>query len=428
MNAHIDDASPGMLLPSGWTTQRLKSILLEPLKYGANEAAVDDDPAQPRFVRITDIAVDGSLRPETFRSIPSEVAQPYMLKEGDLLFARSGATVGKSVMYTASWGPCCFAGYLIRARIDPGKASPQYIRYFSESTLYWQHIASEQIQATIQNVSAERYGNLLVPMPNVAEQSAVVAYLDRETAKIDALIAKQEQLIATLREDRTATITHAVTKGLNPGIEMRDSGVEWLGCFPKHWDLRPLWAMYRRDKSQNHPDQQLLSIYRDHGVVVKESRTDNFNKASADLGYYQLVEPGDLVVNRMKAWQGSVAISEHRGIISPDYYVYKPLHSENSHYLNYLFRCSRYAAGYGMWSTGVRPSQWSITPGDHLHLKSLIPPRDEQDAIAEALTRKCADIDGLIAKADMMIETLREYRSALITDAVTGKIDVRGAA
>jgi type I restriction enzyme S subunit len=186
--------------------------------------------------------------------------------------------------------------------------------------------------------------------------------------------------------------------------------------------------MYRRYKRQNHPDEQLLSIYRDHGVVVKESRSDNFNKASADLAYYQLVEPGDLVVNRMKAWQGSVAISGHRGIISPDYYVYKPLHSENNDYLNYLFRCGRYAAGYGMWSTGVRPSQWSITPGDHLHLKALIPPRDEQDAIVHLLDGKSAKINNLIDHCERSIETLQEYRSALITDAVTGKIDVRGAA
>ena len=135
-------------------------------------------------MRITDITDDGTLKPDTFRSLPTEVAQPYLLKEGDLLFARSGATVGKSIMYSEEWGPCCFAGYLIRARPDSDKAVPEYMRYFSESRLYWQHITSEQIQATIQNVSAERYGNLPVTMPDIPGQRGIVRFLDRETAKV----------------------------------------------------------------------------------------------------------------------------------------------------------------------------------------------------------------------------------------------------
>ncbi|QXU56658.1 restriction endonuclease subunit S [Rhodococcus sp. LW-XY12] len=265
-----------------------------------------------------------------------------------------------------------------------------------------------------------------LPAPTYEVQQAIASFLDRETAKIDVLIAKQEQLITTLREDRAATITQAVTKGLDPNAEMKNTGIGWLGSVPAHWKLIPLRYLYAKRKDQDHPDKQLLSIYRDYGVVPKDSRTDNFNKASADLSYYQLVEHGDLVVNRMKAWQGSVGISRYRGIISPDYYVYKPLHDQFDGFLNYLFRCQRYAAGYGRLSTGVRPSQWSITPGDHLGMEALLPPIEEQIAIAEFLDARCVKIDALIDKSTEMIETLCEYRSALITDAVTGKIDVRG--
>lgn len=438
MNAHIDDASPGKRLPSGWTAQRLKSILLEPLKYGANEAAVDDDPAQPRFVRITDIAVDGSLRPETFRSIPSEVAQPYMLKEGDLLFARSGATVGKSVMYTASWGPCCFAGYLIRARIDPGKASPQYIRYFSESTLYWQHIASEQIQATIQNVSAERYGNLLVPMPNVAEQSAVVAYLDRETAKIDALIAKQEQLIATLREDRTAIITHAVTKGLNPDVETKDSGVEWLGPVPAHWKVIALkHALSEPITDGPHETPEFL----DSGVEfisaeavstgeIDFERRRGFISREDHVRYSTKYAPRlyDIYVVKSGATTGiSAIVSEQR-----EFNIWSPLAAlrcndeVDPYFLLNFIRSRNFQDAIALnWSYGT---QQNIGMGVLGNLRIALPPLPEQRTIVQHIKGRELPIAQLIDKASAGIGTLREYRSALITDAVTGKIDVRGAA
>lgn len=199
------------LIPEGWETTRFKLLLAEPLAYGANAAADDDTPGNPRYVRITDIDQDGNLRPDTFRSLPPEVAAPFLLEEGDLLFARSGATVGKTFMYSLSWGTCCYAGYLIRARLDRTRIEPAYMNYFTATTSYWHHIMSEQIQATIQNVSAERYGELVVCVPPPSVQRAIVTDLDYRCAKIDTLIAKSTEMIDTLREYRSAMITEAVT-------------------------------------------------------------------------------------------------------------------------------------------------------------------------------------------------------------------------
>jgi hypothetical protein len=235
-------------IPSHWEMQRLKSVLLQRLQYGANEEAGETDVAAPRFVRITDINERRELRDDTFRSLAEQKAKPYLLEEGDVLLARSGATVGKSFQYRNSWGKCCFAGYLIRARLDQTKCLPDFLNYFTSSTNYWDWIASSLIQATIQNVSAEKYGNLSLPLPPTPEQQTIVAFLDRETAKIDALVAKKERLIALLQEKRAALITHAVTKGLSsigsgqatPNVPMKESGVEWLGEIPAHWEVKRL--------------------------------------------------------------------------------------------------------------------------------------------------------------------------------------------
>lgn len=116
-------------LPEHWNTKRLKFLLADRLRYGANESAELDDPDLPRYVRITDIDESGSLHNDTFRSLPATVAAPYLLQEGDILFARSGATAGKTFLYKDSWGICAYAGYLIRARFKQNKVLPQFVRY-----------------------------------------------------------------------------------------------------------------------------------------------------------------------------------------------------------------------------------------------------------------------------------------------------------
>ncbi|MCX6581560.1 MAG: restriction endonuclease subunit S [Candidatus Aminicenantes bacterium] len=198
-------------VPEHWEVKRLKFILQNPLQYGANEAAELDDPELPRFVRITDVDESGNLREETFRSLPEEVAKPFLLDEGDILFARSGATVGKSFFYRKSWGRAAYAGYLIRARLKKRIAQPDFINFITKSIFYQQWISSILIQATIQNVSAEKYVSFLIPLPPLPEQQAIAAFLDRETGKIDALIAKVETAVEKLKEYRTALISAAVT-------------------------------------------------------------------------------------------------------------------------------------------------------------------------------------------------------------------------
>lgn len=202
------------------------------------------------------------------------------------------------------------------------------------------------------------------------------------------------------------------------------SGIDWLGPVPEHWSTKPLWSLFRRIKNVDHPDELMLSVFRDFGVVAKDSR-ENINQTAENRSIYQLVDQGWLVTNRMKAWQGSVGISSLRGIVSGHYICFAPTHKQDHHYLNWLLRSSVYADGYALLSRGVRIGQAEIDNDLYRLMPILLPPLDEQSAIADFLDRETAQIDTLIAKQEQLIATLRERLQALVSHAVLDSTDSR---
>lgn len=202
-----------------------------------------------------------------------------------------------------------------------------------------------------------------------------------------------------------------------PYPQYKDSGVEWLGKVPEHWRTKPIWTLFTRTKRTGYPDEMLLSVYRDYGVVPTASRDDNHNRPSEDLSGYQLVEQSDLAINKMKAWQGSVAISNHRGIVSPAYHIYKAHHEEDPRYLHHLFRCNEYISGYLANSKGIRVNQWDLEPQQHSRMQVLLPSVSEQTQIARFLDHETGKIDGLIAEQEKLIGLLKEKRQALALQA-----------
>ena len=208
-----------------------------------------------------------------------------------------------------------------------------------------------------------------------------------------------------------------------PYPQYKESGVRWLGEIPSGWALLPLWSLFRRNKSLGTGSEELLSVYRDYGVIPKSSRNDNFNKESDDLSKYQLVGVGDLVINKMKAWQGSVAISGHNGIVSPAYFVFRSLTDMNLRFMHYLMRSTPYYQHYASISAGVRPNQWDLDPSRHRTMPVLFPPRGEQQEIADFLDIETAEIDAFIADQEELIALLEERRAATITRAITRGLD-----
>jgi len=203
-------------IPAHWEVKRLKFFTDGLLKYGANAPADWDNPSWPRFIRITDVGVSGKLNDETFRSLPPDIADPYLLTEGDILLARSGATVGKSFIYHPEWGTACYAGYLIRARISR-LHDAQFIFLFLNSSSFWSWVAANFIQSTIQNINADKYANIWVPCPPKEEQRAIALYAAQTLSTLEKHEKTVSQSAVTLHEYRSALITAAVTgqiKGL----------------------------------------------------------------------------------------------------------------------------------------------------------------------------------------------------------------------
>ena len=202
-----------------------------------------------------------------------------------------------------------------------------------------------------------------------------------------------------------------------------------LWYIPRNWGCVSISRMFTRIKRTGHIDRELLSVYRDYGVIPKSSRDDNNNKPSEDLSPYQLVEINNLVVNKMKAWQGSIAISGCEGIVSPAYFVYSPKIIFNDlalpKYIHYLLRNSIYITQYLSRSKGIRVNQWDLDPDEFKSIDVLLPTKEEQTQIAAFLDHETAKIDKLIDLQLQQIELLKERRTALISAAVTGKIDVR---
>ena len=182
--------------------------------------------------------------------------------------------------------------------------------------------------------------------------------------------------------------------------------------------------LYRRVKRQDYPEKTVLSVYRDYGVIEKTSRDDNYNRTPEDLTVYQLVEPNNLVVNKMKAWQGSLGVSTFEGITSPDYVVLEHRHEENNRFLHYLLRIPRLAHVYRRISNGIRPAQWRLEPEDFLNLMIVLPPFSEQCEIVSYIDEIIHKDERIAEVLKRQVELLGLYRQTLISAAVTGKIAV----
>lgn len=198
------------MIPKHWEISKLKYLIDAPLKYGANEASDLIDYSCPRYIRITDIDTNGKLKEETYRSLPMNKAEPYLLKKGDLLFARSGATVGKAFLFEEDYA-ACYAGYLIKAHMDLQKVLPKFVYLYTQTFAYQRWKESIFIQATIQNISGERYANMQIPMPTLEEQNKIIDMLTPKMQRFDSAITNCQRQITLLQERKQIIINEVVT-------------------------------------------------------------------------------------------------------------------------------------------------------------------------------------------------------------------------
>ena len=206
--------------------------------------------------------------------------------------------------------------------------------------------------------------------------------------------------------------------------EMKSSEIEWIGEIPNHWEIDKIKYHLRRNEPRNPGNTIVLSVYREYGVIPKDSRDDNHNVTSEDTSKYKFVKKGNLVINKMKAWQGSLAVSEYEGIVSPAYFIYDFTDDRlDKKYFHYLIR-GCYKDEFRRLSGGIREGQWDLSPNEFEKTLILIPPTNEQQRISNYLDIKCCEINALLSDIQSQIDILENYKKSVITEAMTDRKSV----
>lgn len=277
--------------------------------------------------------------------------------------------------------------------------------------------------AGLKRVSSDAIRNYRVNRFDAKEESLIVGFLDRKTQTIDSLISDKEKLIQLLAEKRTSVICSAVTKGINQTVEMKDSGIEWLGEIPEHWSVVPAKALFSQSKETRHEGDVQLTASQKYGVISQEDymTLQNSKIVLADKGLenWKHVEPNDFIIS-LRSFQGGLEISYVPGCITWHYIVLKPSEAVEPEYFKWLFKSPRYIQALQRTANFIRDGQ-DLRFSNFAQVPLPLIPLEEQREIAEYLNRETKRIDSIIADVTEQIEKLKEYRQSVISEVVTGK-------
>ena len=279
--------------------------------------------------------------------------------------------------------------------------------------------------STFMELSLDDLKSLRVSIPDVNEQRAIADYLDRETARLDALIAAKERLLGLLAEKRRALITRVVTRGLDPNVPLRDSGLPWLGQIPKHWTVIRAKSLWQEASLPVRDDDEMVTCFRDGQDTLRKNRRDEgFTNAIKELGY-QGIRAGQLVLHSMDGFAGAIGVSDSDGKCTPEYIICDPLREDVFNpYFGFLLRVMALNGFIQASCTAVRERAPRIHFSDFGDMFFPLPPLSEQRAIVAHIASETAKLDALRAAAQRTIGLSKERRAALIAAAVTGQIDV----
>lgn len=300
---------------------------------------------------------------------------------------------------------------------------PRFVAYALNATDYTPWIEG----STRDKLTQDKMGSILLPTPPLAEQQSIANFLDTESTRIDGLVAAKQRLLDLLAEKRKAIIATAITRGLDPKVKLRNSGVPWLGEISAHWEIeRARWLFRERDVRSTTGEEEMLTVSHLTGVTPRSEKDVNMFEAETNEGY-KLCEPGDLVINTLWAWMGAMGIAPVKGIVSPAYNVYEPGPRLEPAYIDALVRLPVFAQEVTRYSKGVWSSRLRLYPEGFFEVYLPVPPLAEQRAVVAHIARETAKLDAVRAATERTIALLKERRSALIAAAVTGQLDVGAA-
>ncbi|QXR11783.1 restriction endonuclease subunit S [Acinetobacter junii] len=351
-----------------------------------------------------------------------------ILKEGDVLIVQTG-DIGQVAAVTKEFEGCNCHALIIVSGTE--KISGFYLAWLLNSNYGRQTLKSIQTGALHPHLNCDAIKDIKIPLPDIDIQNKITSFLDHETTKIDHLIEKQQQLIELLKEKRQAVISHAVTKGLNPNVPMKDSGVEWLGQVPEHWELKKLKYLGEAIIGLTYSPDDIV----DEGegtLVLRSSNVQNkklvFNDnvyVNRDIPEKLRTKRNDILIcarNGSRALIGKNALIDERAEGVSFGAFMSIFRSKYNNYLSKVFNSSLFEYQSGTFLTATINQ---LTTGNLNSFEVPLPPFEERELIVSTLDNETTKIDSLIVKAESAIQLMQERRTALISAAVTGKIDVR---
>ena len=418
-------------VPEGWGVKRLRFVAnLNPSK---SEIADLDRGTAVSFLPMESVGDDGVLTLDKEKTIAELETGFTYFRNGDVTIAKITPCYenGKGALMCGLTNGIGFGTTeLIVARPMASQITSTYLHYLFISPDFRgigeSHMYGAGGQKRVPDAFVRNFATAIPPLP---EQTAIAEFLDRETGKIDGLVAEQRRLMELLKEKRQAVISHAVTKGLNPHAPMKPSGIEWLGDVPEHWDCVRNKVVFEEISERSISEEgELMTVSHITGVTPRSQKDVNMFLAET-LDGYKKCRRGDLVINTMWAWMGALGCSPCDGLVSPAYNIYRPRNARrlSPAYYDYLCRLPAHVVTMKANSTGVWESRLRLYPDAFLSMRLPVPPLKEQLSIVEYLSIQTAEWDTLTAEAQRAIDLLQERRTALISAAVTGQIDVRGS-
>ncbi|EGV33264.1 hypothetical protein HMPREF9431_00862 [Segatella oulorum F0390] len=392
-------------IPEGWNSKRLK--------FSCNlvqEKTTDN--ALP-YIALENIESYSGRLLSINTSVPEGSCNLY--RANDVLFSKLRPYLAKCVV--AQTDGKCSSELLVLRNFE---GDNKYLQYLMLSPKFIEYIDSSTYGAKMPRANWLFIGNSFIPLPSLSEQHAIVSYLDKKTEQIDRFVSEAEKEIEKLNELKQAQIARMVTHGLNPNAPMKDSGVAWIGMIPEHWKVRKISSHFKERRTKvSDKDYPALSVAREGVVPQLETavKTDNGDNR-------KLVLKNDFVVNSRSDRKGSCGVSDYDGSVSLISIVLEP-RDIYPMYVHHLFRSNNYIEEFYRNGRGIVADLWTTRYSEMKNIFIPIPPNDEQQAIVSAINSMSEKIDMLATKLTAQIDNLRELKQRIISDAVTGKIDVR---
>ena len=413
-------------IPEGWEISKVSYFYEVQLGKMLQPQKKSETDTEEKYLCAANVGKN-SLSLDTLKTMWFSQTEKHQfdLREGDLLVVEGGDVASCAIIETPVRN-LFFQNALHRVR-PLHNESVAFLRYWLMTAKSYGYIDLICNKATIAHFSKEKFIALPIPVIPQDIQSKIVSFLDLECKQIDDLLSKSRSSIEEYKKLKQAVITQAVTKGVRGEREMKDSGVEWIGEIPAEWSVQRIKTIFSIRNERNYlPLEQvnLISLYTDKGVIQHcDIEKTTGNKASNADGYKK-VYPNDMIVNIILCWMGAIGRSDYAGVTSPAYDVYVPSPEIECRFYHYYFRTLGFSGDCYKNGRGIMAMRWRTYSDQFRNIKVIVPPLEEQKEIVGYLDTKCAEIDGLIAKKELLVKELESYKKSLIYEVVTGKREV----